>query len=182
MKCSICKNDNAIIHIREYSNQGVKKINLCLECALKRGLNAAVENIDTLIGNLVGTIFNNQNLSSRLSIKKGSEVNLVCPSCGKTIQNISNDLELGCPTCYNVFDQIVDLVIFNTNNSLNYLGKLPEDLKEVKIQKTKLKKLKKELKEHIDLEEFAKAANVRDEIKEIKKDIQERIKKIADKK
>ena len=53
MKCSVCKNNNAVIHIREYTDIGVRKINLCLECALKRGLNAAVDNIDLLLADII---------------------------------------------------------------------------------------------------------------------------------
>ena len=58
MRCNICKNDNAIIHIREYTDIGVRKINLCLECALKRGLNTEVNNIDLLLADIIKKVLN----------------------------------------------------------------------------------------------------------------------------
>jgi protein arginine kinase activator len=176
MKCSICKSENAIIHIREYTESGLRKINLCLECAIKKGLSAPAENIDALLAKIITNVFNittnYKNKASKKSFK------LVCPSCGKTINDFSMNLEVGCPICYDVFEDIIDLLIFNQNNSLTYLGKLPDNLNKLNSQKNTLRQLKKDLKRHINTEEFTKAAFVRDEIKKLKKRINREIRKI----
>lgn len=182
MKCSVCKNNNAVIHIREYTDIGVRKINLCLECALKRGLNAAVDNIDLLLADIIKKVLNissNNNKSGKRSAK--SSVSLICPSCGTTLHDFSKELKVGCPVCYTVFEKIIDLVIYNNNNSLSYLGGLPEDIKKVTLQRSKLRNLKLELKKSLDLEEYMKAAVIRDKINKLKKNIQNDIKKIANK-
>ena len=184
MKCSVCKNDNAIIHIREYTDSGIRKINLCLECALKRGFNASLENIDNMLSKIIRNIFNEPDKTrngrkSARNIQKEDIISLVCPSCGTTVQDFTNTLELGCPVCYSVFDRIIDLILFNHNNSLNYLGKLPDEIKIVNIQKDRLRKLKKELIEHVNNENFNKAALVRDEISKLKKNIRKGSRQIA---
>lgn len=184
MKCSICKNDNAIIHIREYTDNGIRKINLCLECALKRGFNASLENVDSMLSKIVRNIFNDpgddrKGRKAARNTQREDIISLVCPSCGTTVQDFTNTLELGCPICYSVFDRIIDLILFNHNNSLNYLGKLPEQIKIVNIQKSKLRKLKKELIEHVNNENFNKAALVRDEISKLRKNIGKGSGKIA---
>jgi protein arginine kinase activator len=180
MRCNICKKDNAIIHIREYTDIGVRKINLCLECALKRGLNTAVNNIDLLLADIIKKVLDIPT-SNRKRGKKSlrQEISIVCPSCGMTLHDFSKQLKVGCPICYSVFEKIIDLIIYNYNNSLIYLGKLPDDIKKVTIQRSKLKQLKRELKESLDLEEYMKAAVIRDEIKKVKKIIQKDIRKIA---
>jgi len=177
MKCSICKADNAIIHIREYSETGLRKINLCLECAIKKGLSAPSENLDNLLAKIISNVFN---INASYKNLRGSRrsLKLVCPSCGKTVNDFSSNLEVGCPVCYDVFEDIIDLLIFNQNNSLNYLGKLPETLNKLNLQKSNLKQLKKNLKKHVQEEDFAKAATVRDEIKKLKKKINKVIRKI----
>ena len=182
MKCSVCKNNNAVIHIREYTDIGVRKINLCLECALKRGLNTAVDNIDLLLADIIKKVLNissNNNKSGKRSVK--SSVSLICPSCGTTLHDFSKELKVGCPVCYTVFEKIIDLVIYNNNNSLSYLGELPEDIKKVTLQRSKLRNLKLELKKSLDLEEYMKAAIIRDKINKLKKNIQNDIKKITNK-
>ena len=180
MKCSVCKNNNAVIHIREYTDIGVRKINLCLECALKRGLNTAVDNIDLLLADIIKKVLNissNNNKSGKRSVK--SSVSLICPSCGTTLHDFSKELKVGCPVCYTVFEKIIDLVIYNNNNSLSYLGELPEDIKKVTLQRSKLRNLKLELKKSLDLEEYMKAAVIRDKINKLKKNIQDDIRKIT---
>lgn len=182
MRCNICKKDNAIIHIREYTDIGVRRINLCLECALKRGLNTAVDNIDLLLADIIKKVLNIPSNRNKVGKKSSRQnITIVCPSCGMSLHNFSKELKVGCPICYTVFEKIIDLIIYNYNNSLSYLGKLPDDIKKVTIQRSKLKRLKRELKESLDLEEYMKAAVIRDEIKEIKKTIQKDIRKIANK-
>jgi len=180
MKCNICKNDNAIIHIREYTDIGIRKINLCLECALKRGLNTAGNNIDLLLADIIKKVLNipsGRSKKGKNSLKRN--ISLICPSCGLSLHNFSKELKVGCPLCYSVFEKIIDLIIYNYNNSLIYLGKLPDDIKKVTIQRSKLRKLKRELKESLDLEQYMKAAIIRDKIKRVKKIIQKDIRKIA---
>ena len=180
MKCSVCKKDNAVIHIREYTDIGVRKINLCLECALKRGLNAAVDNIDLLLADIIKKVLNIPSNSSKIGKKSiKSSTSIVCPSCGLTLHNFSKELKVGCPVCYTVFEKIIDLVIYNNNNSLSYLGELPEDIKKVNIQRSRLRNLKLELKKSLDLEEYKKAAVIRDKINILKKNIQNDIRKIT---
>lgn len=181
MKCTICKNDNAIIHIREYTDLGVRRINLCLECALKRGLSTSVNNIDLILADIIKKVLNIpvNNKKGNKALKRGDTASLICPSCGTTLFNFSKELQVGCPVCYSVFEKVIDLVIYNNNNSLNYMGKLPEDIKKFNIRRGLLKKLKRDLKESLDLEEYMKAAHIRDKIKELKKSMQNDIKNIA---
>ena len=81
--------------------------------------------------------------------------------------------------CYTVFEKIIDLIIHQQNNSLAYMGKLPIELSLMKKQKIMLKELKVELKQHINIENYQKAAKIRDEIKKLKRVMHKRVYKIA---
>ena len=70
MQCSICKRNEAIIHIHEYSTNGVKNINLCLECALKKGLNNTQQSVDKLFVNLIENLYNNTDLTRKKKNRK----------------------------------------------------------------------------------------------------------------
>ncbi len=182
MKCSFCNSEDAVIHINEYSNEGIRKINLCINCAIKNGLNLSLNDINKIFLNLAKNIFNNKDIQKKLdSNRKDYKFSLVCPDCNTKIYDLSEDLRVGCPTCFNVFENIIDIIIFQKNNSLNYLGKLPLELKVYKNDRLKLSQLKNQLKKHIKHEEYDKAAIIRDKIKDLKKKIQKRIKKIANK-
>ncbi len=183
MKCSFCKREDAIIHIHEYTEKGLNKINLCLNCAIKNGLNvSSVQELDKLFQNLVTNLAgsNSRFVEKPQKLKNPNlRISLSCPSCKTTIVDINDNLKLGCPTCYSMFEHIADLIIFKINGSLDYIGKLPVDLGRIKNDKAVLHKLKIELKNYLKSEEYEKAALVRDKIKMIKKTIQKRVSKNA---
>lgn len=181
MKCSYCKKNEAIIHIREYTDEGLNKINLCLECALEKGFNATVDDINKLFKNLIKNIFNIKNVNNinfAKSINK-KDISITCPVCKNSYNNIVGEYKAGCSTCYTVFEQIIDLIIFKQNNSLVYRGKLPVYLNEVKNNRLLLEKLKKDLQKNIKAENFVDAATIRDQIKAIKKKIEKGVRRIA---
>jgi len=182
MKCSICKRNDAIIHVHEYSEKGVRKINLCLKCAIKKGLNTSIEELDGIFSNFIKNLFKENKSRNKLkSSDINYKVNLTCPECKTTINEFSDDLMLGCSVCYTVFEQIIDLIIYKRNNSLNYKGKLPKILNIVKEDKTNLFMLKDQLNNYIMKEDYKKAAEIRDEIKKLKRKINRRMKEIAGK-
>lgn len=185
MKCNICRKNEAIIRIHEYSEKGNKKIDLCLECALEKGLGQSVGNIDNFIANMIHNIFHHKK-GKRRKMKKGhimqqSNMTIVCPECKTSINTVTEDAKVGCPSCYVIFGQIADLLIYRQNNSLTYRGKLPEDLDSVRKNRIKLRQLKKELRYHVRNENYTDAAGIRDQIREIRKSIKTRIKEIANK-
>jgi protein arginine kinase activator len=179
MKCSFCKKNESIILIHEYSDYGIRKLNLCLECALKKGLATNIENIDGLFVNLVKNLFNAEYVFEDQTGQKKRKFSITCPSCRSNITEISENLKVGCTSCYKVYEKIIDLIIFKRNNSLDYKGKLPKALMEIKNIKLSLKKLKIELKKHVVSEEYAKAALVRDEIKKMKQKIRKEVGRFA---
>lgn len=152
-----------MIHIEEFSDRGVRKLNLCLECAAQKGFNVSIEQIDSLLLNFLENIFSNNPLAN------GKKENaLKCPSCGKTIYDITETQKVGCPACYITFKKIIDLMIFKNNNSLTYKGKLPESLNKIRDHKKKMEDLKIKLTQYLISEDYKNAAKVRDQIKTIK--------------
>lgn len=183
MRCSFCKIKEAIIHIREYTESGVNKINLCLDCALERGFNENLSEINNFFKNIIKNIFSltgkHDFIFPKELVKKYSS--LKCPSCKTSYEELVNEYKVGCPLCYSVFSQLIEYVIYKFNHSLNYKGKLPTYLKEVKKHRGTLLKLKKELKKSILDENYAEAALIRDKIRQLKKEIVRGVRQIAKK-
>lgn len=183
MKCSICKKKEAIMHIREYTDNGVNKINLCLDCALKNGISTDKDNLNqffkSLIKNLLDLTDRNMFILPQSMSNKYEKTK--CPTCKSSFNDILKDGLLGCSTCYTVFSQVIEYTIYRYNHSLNYKGKLPLYIKEVKNNRTTLLKLKRQLKKSILEENFSDAAIIRDKIKALKKEIEKGVRKIAKK-
>ena len=165
MKCNICNKNEAIIHIEEYSQKGVRNLSLCLECAAEKGFNVRIEDIDNLLLNFLENIFGDSNNKFSKQIDENA---LKCPTCGKTIYEITESQKVGCPVCYNVFKKIIDLLIYKLNNSMTYKGKLPQDLSVMRDKKARMEELKIKLHQYLLDEDYSNAAIVRDEINLIK--------------
>ena len=83
---------------------------------------------------------------------------------------------LGCSNCYDVFQDEIDPLMRKLHGGARFLGKKSsnkrkfnlDDLKTVeKVSDNKLENLKEELKQAIRVENYEKAAEIRDEIKKL---------------
>lgn len=166
MKCDICKKNQAIIHLEEQSNSGTRTINLCLECATEKGLNLDSDDVNNFLFSMLQNIFSElPRKSKRTQLNGFEQFELSCPACGKTMQAISDSGRIGCEICLSEFQKIIDIVLFKTNKSLDYKGRLPEELQQKKDYKYKIRSLKLKLAKAVNTENYEEAAKIRDMIK-----------------
>ena len=76
MLCDFCHEQEAVIFLEQMNNNGQKrKINICMDCALERGITNDPASIEVSIGNLFKEL-------SEISKKVLTENNKLCPVCG----------------------------------------------------------------------------------------------------
>lgn len=167
MKCDICKKRDAVFHMQEQSAMGVRKISLCVECALTKGLNIRAEDVDKLFSSFISNIFaDGQTSPTNMASQAAARIlNLKCPECGKSLEDITKTSEVGCPECFSHFRTVIDAMLVNMNNSIDYRGDFPSDLRTEHNCKVEIFNLKKQLRQCISMEDFGKAAEIRDKIK-----------------
>ncbi|MDP3387012.1 MAG: UvrB/UvrC motif-containing protein, partial [Eubacteriales bacterium] len=73
----------------------------------------------------------------------------------------------GCSHCYNAFKGRLTPLIRNIHGHESHVGKTPDKGDGVMKTGTELEKLKNKLREAVELEEYEKAAEIRDKIKEM---------------
>ena len=71
MKCDICKENDAIIFVRQVINSTTRELYLCASCAEKRGISEDGSKLDFNLSGLLGNLINERNDSK----------NKVCPVC-----------------------------------------------------------------------------------------------------
>jgi protein arginine kinase activator len=92
-----------------------------------------------------------------------------CTRCGFTYDDFKKTQRLGCPDCYNTFQVQINKILRKIHGSIKHAGKTPgKTSKATKIRK-EIEKLRKELQDAISLEEYERAAVLRDKIKEAEK-------------
>lgn len=182
MLCSRCHKREAKIYYTEISNGEKKEQFLCEECASEyTSFQNPSEVSEMTIGGLLSSIISNYYADS-ISKEEEKLLNLQCPTCKMTYEQLMNEGKFGCADCYHVFKQVMDKGIRQIQGADIHTGKRPagyvkpEEEEEMKL--TEIDKLSIELQTAVQREEYEEAARLRDKIKELKE--QKKVEKKAE--
>jgi len=160
MLCDICGKKEATVHLTEIINGKVTELHLCEECAREKG--AQMEQHFGIADLLAGLA----DLSSGLEIKE--DVGLKCENCGMTYEDFKRVGKFGCSECYLAFKKNVPSLLKRIHGSARYVGEGPQT-EEYELVRDELQELRKQLQQAIEREEYERAAEIRDKIKELEK-------------
>ncbi len=169
MKCSVCHENDATIHLTEIISNQVIKLHLCEECAKKRGI-SFTEGFPFPHFSLADLLAGLTDLG--IEAEPRVVTTLRCPTCHLTYSDFKESGRLGCSDCYRTFAKQLAPLLKRIHGSPQHIGKklattvaiAPEE--KVSIQ-NKREKLEKELKEAIKKEEYERAAEIRDQLKRL---------------
>lgn len=157
MLCQRCNKNEATIHITEVSEGEHQESHLCEQCAEAEG--AVVKSPTTI----------NQLLSSFIMAHTGVAelAELSCPQCGLSFLEFRQHGLLGCPNDYEVFEQPLDGLLTRVHGQeTHHVGKVPTRGSSQQKKNMEMLRLQRELAEAVESEEYEKAAQLRDRIKE----------------
>ena len=167
MVCEICHKNEANVHITQIINGDKKELNVCEECAKNiQGVNISSD-IDFI------SPFSFQNILSGImdyiggnsQIDKSQEI--VCKNCGTTYSEFKEKGLFGCSECYKYFNSMLSPIINRVQGNVEHNGKITRKSGKKIINKNNITRLKAELQKAVFQEEYEKAAELRDKIKEL---------------
>lgn len=162
MLCQSCEKRQATTHIKTILNGELKEYNLCPECAQKMGYGSFFGGFGFDFDKLFGSFM--ESVGSGKSAKR-------CQTCGSSFEDIAKSGKVGCAYCYNVFSEELLPSIQRIHGKTSHTGKLARSVgTEVKI-KNEISKCRYDLNEAIKAQEFEKAAELRDRIRELEKNL-----------
>jgi len=91
---------------------------------------------------------------------------LRCDKCGSTFNDIVRSGKIGCGDCYSTFYDKLLPSLERLHGRTSHEGKIPNGIVEVP-DKTEKEKLQDELDEAVKSQDYEKAAELRDKIKEM---------------
>lgn len=163
MYCEECKQKPATVHLTQVFNGKKVETHLCEECAAKKGMFVIDLSKQFSIPNLLGSIFG----ASPIQEKQSMAQMPTCPNCGMSPLDLRNTGKLGCSQCYQVFSEEIEPSLRRIHGNSVHLGKIPSRSGEKVLLKKQIDKLKNQLQEAVASEEYEKAAEIRDTIKEL---------------
>ncbi len=167
MKCQKCQVREATNHITEMINGQKQELHLCAECAAQSAeFQSMKAGFDFGIGDFLGGIFGGKqkNLGSETSIKNS----MICPVCGMPFEDFLRKGRLGCGECYSVFRSRLERPLRQIHGTCEHIGKIPARIGGALQRDRQLSKLEAELNAAVLKQEFERAAELRDKIKELR--------------
>jgi len=160
MHCQICKKKDATIHLTEITDGKRIDMHLCETCAQEHGI--AVKSqipINELLSNLLAVQPTDEDFADP------GEKQAVCPHCGISLEQFQKQGVLGCPYDYEVFaEQLEPLILKAHDGRTVHAGKVPARAPENTKRQIRRLELKQQLEEAVRIEDYERAAALRDEL------------------
>lgn len=168
--CQMCHKNPATVH--EYIVAEKKENHLCEECYRKLHQQEVTPVIQLEI--LQKLLF--PGAAQEKGTKKKKE--LVCPFCGMRLSEFKRLGRFGCPDCYGAFAKVLDPILESIHDASRHVGadrpRKQEELTTPGTFRMKKEKLQRALQEAVQKEHYEEAARIRDEIKGLEEEEQEK--------
>lgn len=164
MYCEDCKKKPATVYLTQVFNGQKMESHLCEECASQKSGFMFDPANKFSIPNLLGSMF-----GSNYSVQGMPAIALhsTCPNCGMRFMDIKKVGKLGCSECYQAYNQELVAPLRRLHGSSQHLGKIPVRGGEKVLLRKQIEVLKNQLQEAVRDEEYEKAAEIRDTVKEM---------------
>ena len=172
MKCDNCEKP-ASFHITELTDSRPQELHFCEEHA-RQYLAHPDESVEDTTTSLAGA------LAEQLSVGQTAEQlaeldQRACPICGITFYEFRNKGRLGCPHDYTCFESELEPLITNIHGESEHLGKAPKRSPADTEERTKLIRMRRDMKDAVAEECYERATELRDEIKQLEKTLKDSI-------
>ncbi len=167
MKCDVCKEAEATVHLTQIVSGAMQKIDLCESCAKAKGVSdpTGFSLADLLLG-----------LGQESASPTALAVETRCPGCGMTQSDFKKSGRLGCAQCYDTFSEGLSPLLKSMHKGEQHIGKTPPGHSENLAFAERLKILKRDLEHAVKAENFEAAASLRDRIKKLEQESRAKIK------
>ena len=166
MLCNECQEKLATVHLIQVINGQKIENHLCESCASKKGgliFDPSQKfSLPNLLGGMFGSVYGVQDMPA-----KGKPAQ--CPNCGVSFMDIKQVGKLGCSECYKFYEQEMEASLRRIHGNSQHSGKIPRRGGEKFLAKKQLDELKNRLQEAVRAEQYEKAAEIRDQLKEMEK-------------
>jgi protein arginine kinase activator len=163
MKCQQCDKP-ATFHITELTGGKPLELHLCEEHA--RRYLTSPSNEPSAVGSLSAALV--QQMSVGQTAEELAQLDQqACPVCGITFFEFRSQGRLGCPHDYVSFQAQLEPLILNIHGESEHVGKRPRHASSGSEHRTQLIRLRREMKEAIDDENYERASQLRDQIQRI---------------
>ena len=171
--CKNCPNKKTV-HLTQILESGMKKYDVCEDCPVAANFQdpLSFKSIGSFAGIKASAKSDSSNGSdeSEAASPSSGGSGLTCPTCRYTEDNFNKNGRLGCPNCYNVFDEHIQRILPERHRGTIHKGKIPAHLESTIMKENQVVELEQALQEAIRLENFEEAAKIRDSLRALREE------------
>ena len=154
MKCELCKTNDATVHFKQVADGVSRELFVCAECAAKNGFE--IQSPTSLTDFLFG-------MGVQADVKPPAD-DRACPVCGLKREEFEKRARLGCPSCYEAFEEDLKPYLEGTHKGTRHVGKVPASEK----ISTEMAALREALDKAVARQDFEEAAELRDKARALR--------------
>ena len=167
MKCQRCNKNEATMHYTQIINGKKTEYFLCGECAEKNEEFGSLKiGFDKEFDNFLSGFFGNSYKPQKDYLGSAPAR---CGCCSMTFDEFLKTGRLGCSECYETFSESLIRPLKQIQGSHQHTGKVPERMGGELKKTRKIEKLEAELNQAVAEQNFERAAELRDKIRDMRK-------------
>ncbi|WP_340005244.1 UvrB/UvrC motif-containing protein [Paenibacillus sp. FSL K6-0276] len=171
MQCQECGVKPATLHFTKIVNGEKTEFHICESCAREKGELIPGTAGGFSIHSLLSGLLDLEGAGKEKSAATKTTQSLQCENCGMTYSQFSKLGRFGCSSCYKYFNSALDPLFKRVHGNTSHVGKIPKRAGAQIVFRRQIDELKQELQQSIVQEEFETAAELRDQIRRLEKEI-----------
>ena len=173
MLCDDCGRNEAVVHITQIGPDGKVEKNLCEHCAANYGefLARPQDQRQMSMDDFLKGIFSNSNNDGAEPVRASGQSELACPNCGMSYRDFQQSGKIGCAQCYQTFRPQLEPLLRRIHGSSVHRGKIPHRSGGTLELKQQIGLLRQQLQESVAHEAYEQAAEYRDKIRALEKEL-----------
>jgi protein arginine kinase activator len=168
MICGSCGEHESVVTLTQVVEGEARTIGLCGKCAAEKGVQIAAGSEPTPLGGFLSAMWKGQEPGAPAEFAPTGR----CPGCGASFADFRESGRLGCGTCYRTFEPSLRLLLRRYHGSTHHHGRRPALAPEPGAAgpvetATLVASLKDQLRLAVAAEDFERAAELRDRLREL---------------
>lgn len=167
VQCQECGKRPATLHFTKIVNGDKTELHICESCARERGEFVPGTPGGFSIHNLLSGLLDFDQTASGVA----KPADLKCDTCGMTYAQFGKVGRFGCSDCYRHFENKLEPLFKRVHGNTVHMGKVPKRTGGKVRARREIDRLKREMQRKIEVEDFEAAARLRDQIRELEKEM-----------
>jgi protein arginine kinase activator len=162
MVCHNCGAENAVVRLTRIVDNEMRTLHLCQRCAAEQGLDSPGVPENFPLADILSQLGREEPAPMQ------STPSQTCSFCGLSFADFKDSGRLGCPHCWSSFEPQLRSLLRRIHGGSQHLGKVylsPDP--SVSEREKRLEALRRKLHRAVELEDFERAAEIRDEIRNL---------------